>query len=107
MFRNVRVVILVSGAVALSLGLLAPPSWGERIWDSELKRYLTDQEMTAAEAFMTEEEAVKLMLPNSERIRKEVIRLSQSQKIQIEERIGWKFPEDSFEVYLGETSDKI
>ena len=23
----------------------------------------------------------------------------------IEERIGWKFPEDAFEVYIGETGD--
>ena len=47
------------------------------------------------------------MLPKSERIRKDVIRLTSEKKAQIEERIGWKFPEESFEVYIGETGDKI
>ena len=79
----------------------------ERIWDSDLKRYLTEEETSHAEVFMTEEEAVKIMLPKSERIRKEVIRLSQEKKDVIEQRIGWKFPEESFEVYIGETGDKI
>jgi len=79
----------------------------ERIWDNELKRYLTDQEMMMAEVFMTEEEAVKTMLPKSERVRKELLKLSQEKKSQIEDRIGWKFPEESFEVYIGETGTKV
>lgn len=37
----------------------------ERVWDNELKRYLTEQEMSLAEVFLTEEEAVKLMFPKS------------------------------------------
>ena len=45
----------------------------ERIWDNELKRYLTDQEMMMAEVFMTEEEAVKTLFPKSEQVRKEVV----------------------------------
>ena len=85
----------------------ASPAWSERIWDNELKRYLTDQEMMMAEVFMTEDEAVKIMLPNSERVRKEVLKLSPDKKFQIEERIGWKFPEESFEVYIGETGTKV
>src|SRR5512139_11237 len=85
--------------------LLVPcvPAWAERIWDKDLKRFLTDQEMGFAEVFMSEEEGVKIMLPKSERIRKDVINLSPEQKTQIEERIGWKFPEQSFDVYIGET----
>jgi Na+-translocating ferredoxin:NAD+ oxidoreductase RnfG subunit len=83
------------------------PAQAERIWDSDLKRFLTDQEMTIAEAFMSEEEGVKIMLPKSERIRKDVIKLSQEKKAHIEERIGWKFPEQSFEVYIGETGTQI
>jgi Na+-translocating ferredoxin:NAD+ oxidoreductase RnfG subunit len=83
------------------------PARAERIWDSDLKRFLTDQELDIAEAFMSEEEGVKIMLPKSERIRKDVIKLSPEKKAHIEERIGWKFPEQSFEVYIGETGTQI
>ncbi|MDH5253445.1 MAG: FMN-binding protein [Nitrospira sp.] len=83
------------------------PARAERIWDSDLKRFLTDQEMNTAEAFMSEEDGVKIMLPKSERIRKDVIKLSPEKKTQIEERIGWKFPEQSFEVYIGETGTEV
>jgi len=88
--------------------LLVPlPARAERIWDAELKRYLTEQEIAHAEVFLTEEEALKLMFPNSERIRKDVIRLTPEKKTEIEERIGWKFPEEVFEVYIGETGTKV
>lgn len=83
------------------------PARAERVWDSDLKRFLTVQEMAIAETFMSEEEGVKIMLPKSERIRKDVIKLSPEQKAQIEERIGWKFPEQSFEIYIGETGTQI
>ena len=89
------------------LATLATPAWSERVWDAELKRYLTEQEMMMAEVFMSEEEGVKIMLPKSERVRKDVIKLSPEKKAQIEERIGWKFPEESFEVYIGETGSQI
>ena len=79
----------------------------ERVWDSELKRYLTEQEMSMAEVYLTEEEALKLMFPKSERIKKEILRVPADRKIVIEERIGWKFPEDSFEVYIGETGVQV
>jgi hypothetical protein len=83
------------------------PAHAERVWDSELKRFLTDQEMTMAEVYMTEDEGIKIMLPKSERVRKDVIRLSAEKKSQIEERIGWKFPEEEFEVYIGETGTRV
>ena len=91
----------------LACTFLAIPAWAERVWDNELKRYLTEQELTHAEVFMSEEEAVKIMLPKSQRIRKELLRLSQEKKELVEQRIGWKFPEDSFDVYIGETADKV
>ncbi len=78
----------------------------ERIWDNELRRYLKDDDFKYEE-FMTEEEALKIIFPKSTQIRKEVIRLSQEKKEQIEQRIGWKFPEDFFEVYIGQTGDRI
>jgi len=77
------------------------------VWDSELKRYLTEQEMTMAEVFLTEEEALKLMFPNSGRVRKELLSIPADKKAVIENRIGWKFPEESFEVYVGETGARI
>ena len=94
-------------AITLLLVMSPIPALAERIWDSDLKRFLTDQEMNIAEAFMSEEEGVKIMLPKSERIRKDVIKLSPEKKSQIEERIGWKFPEQAFEVYIGETGNQI
>ena len=87
--------------------LSALPAQAERVWDSELKRFLTEQEMSMAEVFMTEDEGVKVMLPKSERVRKDVIRLNAEKKTQIEERIGWKFPEEEFEVYVGETGTRV
>ena len=95
--------------LAALFGVCLPSRVGavERIWDNELRRYLTESELEHAEVFMSEEEAVKLMLPKSQRIRRELIRLTQEKKALIEERIGWKFPEESFEVYIGETGDKV
>ena len=104
MFAHVR-----SGFLLLVVGLvLTTDAFAvERIWDNDLKRYLTEEETNHAEVFMTEEDAVKIMFPKSERIRKAVIRLSQEKKDAIEQRIGWKFPEESFEVHIGETGDTI
>ena len=104
MHIDVRPIALTALFVlALPISALA----AERIWDNELRRYLTEAELEHAEVFMGEEDAVKLMLPKSQRLRREVIRLTQEKKALIEERIGWKFPEESFEVYIGETGDKI
>ena len=82
-------------------------AWAERVWDTELKRYLTEQELGYAEVFLTEEDALKLMFPQSERIRKEILKLIPEKKLHVEERIGWKFPEDSFEIYVGETGKQV
>lgn len=81
--------------------------WADRVWDSELKRYLTEQEMSMAEVYLTAEDALKLMFPKSERIKKDLLRVPADRKLVIEERIGWKFPEDSFEVYIGETGVQV
>lgn len=97
----------VTGVALLSLLWLAAPAHAERVWDNELKRFLTDQEMSHAEVFLSEEDALKLMFPNSQRIRKEVLRLSPDQKLLVESRIGWKFPEESFELFVGETGATI
>ena len=95
-------------ATVIALLFIVPsPARGERIWDAELKRFLTEQELTHAEVFLTQEEALKLMFPKSERIRTDYIRLTAEKKSQIEVRIGWKFPEEEFEVHLGETGAQV
>jgi hypothetical protein len=104
MFAHLK---LSSLSILIGLVLATHVCAAERIWDSELKRYLTEEEASHSEVFMTEEDALKIMFPKSERIRKAVLRLSQEKKDMIEQRIGWKFPEESFEVYIGETGDKI
>ena len=104
MFDHVRSCFLL---LVVGLALTTDAFAAERIWDNDLKRYLSEEETNHAEIFMTEEDAVKIMFPKSERIRKAVIRLSQEKKDTIEQRIGWKFPEESFEVHIGETGDTI
>jgi Na+-translocating ferredoxin:NAD+ oxidoreductase RnfG subunit len=94
-------------AIFLIILLFPLPARGERVWDAELKRYLTEQELGYAEVFLTEEDALKLMFPQSERIRKEILKLIPEKKLHVEERIGWKFPEDFFEVYVGETGKQV
>jgi len=79
----------------------------ERIWDDELKRYLTEQEMSHAEVFMTEEDAVNMIFAKSDSVRKERLDLSPEQKARVESRIGWRFPETSFEIYVGEKGGKV
>ena len=95
------------GLIVWSAFVPVPHAAAERVWDNELKRYLTEQEMTHAEVFLSEEQALTLMFPTSKNIRKELIRLAPEQKQSIESRIGWKFPEDTFEVYVGETGDHL
>jgi hypothetical protein len=77
------------------------------IWDEELKRYLTPQEMGQEDVYLTPEEAAKLMFPDSDHIRNEMVSLSPEQKKLIEERIGWNFPETTFDIFIGVTKGKI
>jgi Na+-translocating ferredoxin:NAD+ oxidoreductase RnfG subunit len=105
MFDNMKTAAMIFSL--LILASLAPPNvHAERIWDSELKRWLTPEELGHQEIFLSEERALTIMLPKSTRIRKEVIQLKPDQKQAVEARIGWKFPEESFEIYIGET-DKV
>lgn len=100
--------LVTLSALLFSTGLMltAEASAAERIWDSELRRYVTDDDFKYEE-FMTEEQALKTVMPKSQQVRKELIRLTAEKKELIEQRIGWKFPEDSFELYIGQTGDKI
>jgi Na+-translocating ferredoxin:NAD+ oxidoreductase RnfG subunit len=79
----------------------------EQIWDDELNRWLTSEELGHLEIYFTEEEAAKVMFPESETIRRETLPLTPEQKTLVEQTIGWKFPETSFDVYIGETKEDI
>lgn len=79
----------------------------ERIWDHEVKRWLTPDELGHMEIYFTEDEAAKVMFPESENIRRETLTLTSEEKNLVEQRIGWKFPENSFPVYIGETKGKV
>ena len=103
--RLIRIVACTLAFACWTFSVL--PAQAERVWDDELKRYLTDQEMTHAEIFLTEEDAIKLMFPKSERIRRHMLNLHPDQKKKVEERIGWRFPEESFDMYVGETGGKV
>lgn len=76
------------------------------VWDDELNRYLTPEEMGHEEIFLTPDEASKLIFSESEQIRQANLILTPAQKNMIQERIGWEFPETSFECFIGETKGK-
>src|SRR6185295_3180649 len=103
-----RMIIRLLVVALVCLFVMSPVmAWAERVWDSDLKRYLTEQELSMAEVYLTEEEALKLMFPKSDRIKKDLLSVSAEKKIVIEDRIGWKFPEEAFEVYIGETGTQV
>ena len=79
----------------------------ERIWDHELNRWLTPEELGHLEIYFTEEEAAKVMFPDSEKIRRETLTLTAEQKAFVEQVIGWEFPEYTFDVFIGETQENI
>lgn len=105
MFHRILIVLLNT---LLFLGLTSlGQAQAEQIWDQELNRYLTPQEMGQEDVYLTPEEAAKLTFPDSDSIRLEVITLNENQKRLIEERIGWQFPESTFDCYIGESNGKI
>jgi len=96
--------ILLGFAPSLGFAQDSPP---EKIYDYDLKRWLTQEELGHIEIYFTEEEAAKVMFPESKKIRKETLPLTPEQKSLVEQIIGWKFPETSFAVYIGETKGDI
>ncbi|WP_342349836.1 FMN-binding protein [uncultured Nitrospira sp.] len=103
-----RILIILLLNALLFLGLTSGgQAQDEQIWDQDLNRYLTPQEMVQEDVYLTPEEAAKLTLPDSDSIRLEVITLTDDQKRLIEERIGWQFPESTFDCFIGETKGEI
>jgi hypothetical protein len=106
MFRRI-LNIAIFGILLLAFIPQHAHSQNDPIWDEELKRYLTPQEMGQEDVYLTPEEAANLMFPDSDHISHETITLSPEQKKVIEERIGWNFPETTFEFFIGKTNGKI
>ncbi len=80
---------------------------GKRTWDPDLKRWLTEEELGSIEVYLTEEQALKLLFPKSQQVRAEELRLTPDQKARIQEKIGWKFPEESFRAFKAESNGKV
>ena len=104
-FLMASIVLFLSGTGIFPLYAAEPNL--ERVWDQDLKRWLTPEELGHMEVYFTEDEAAKVMFPDSGNIRRETLTLTAEQKEFVEQRIGWKFPETSFPVYLGETHGKV
>ena len=106
MFHRILTIFLLNTLLSLVLtsGVQAQD---QQIWDTDLNRYLTPQEMGQEDVYLTPEDAAKLMFPESDHIRSEVIIITEDQKQLIEERIGWHFPETSFDCFIGETKGKV
>ena len=98
---------ITSFGFILFLGLLTTPAFGERIWDDELNRYLTPEENMQEDVYLTDEQAAELMFPDSENVRREVMTLTPEQKAAIEARIKWRFPEQFFVCFIGESKGKV
>ena len=79
----------------------------KRTWDPDLKRWLTEKELGSIDVYLTEEEALKILFPKAQKIQAEELRLTPDQKIRIQDRIGWKFPEESFRAFKAETDGKV
>lgn len=104
-FLIMSAVFILSGSGLCSLHAAEPNL--EKIWDHDLNRWLTPDELGHLEIYFTEEEAAKVMFPDSEKIHREDLALTAEQKDFVEQRIGWKFPESSFPVFWGETQGKV
>ena len=98
------------GAAYLCIALTtaaAAADTGKRTWDPDLKRWLTEKELGSIDVYLTEEEALKILFPKAQKIHAEELRLNPDQKLQIQDRIGWKFPEESFRAFKAETDGKV
>jgi Na+-translocating ferredoxin:NAD+ oxidoreductase RnfG subunit len=98
------------GAAYLCIALTtaaAAADTGKRTWDPDLKRWLTEKELGSIDVYLTEEEALKILFPKARKIQAEELRLTPDQKIRIQDRIGWKFPEESFRAFKAETDGKV
>ncbi|MEP6601840.1 MAG: FMN-binding protein, partial [Nitrospirota bacterium] len=76
-------------------------------WDPDLKRRLTEKELSSIDVYLTEEEALKILFPAAQKIQADELRLTPEQKVQIQDRIGWKFPEESFKAFTAQSNGTV
>src|SRR5437016_8098714 len=98
------------GAAYLCIALTtaaAAADTGKRTWDPDLKRWLTEKELGSIDVYLTEEDALKILFPKAQKIQAEELRLTPDQKLRIQDRIGWKFPEESFRAFKAETDGTV
>jgi Na+-translocating ferredoxin:NAD+ oxidoreductase RnfG subunit len=98
------------GAMCLCITLTAASAAGDtskQTWDPDLKRWLTEEELGSIDVYLTEEQALKIIFPKAQKIQAEELRLTPDQKMRIEDRIGWRFPEEKFKVFMSETNGKV
>ena len=105
MLRRVLPAVLVLQFVLAAFGFAEDPP--KRTWDPDLKRWLTEKELGSISVYLTEEQALKILFPNSQTVQAEELRLTPEQKARIQERIGWKFPEESFRTFKAETNGVV
>jgi len=98
--------MLIAGA-SPSVAQQSGDTRGELTWDDELKRWLTPAELGHEVVYLTEDQALELILSKSDDIHPEERHLTPEQKSCIEKRIGWKFPETSFLFFVGKTDEKV
>lgn len=103
----VAVVAALVAGPSLATAQTSGDTRGELTWDEELKRWLTPAELGHEVVYLTEDQALELILPASKEIHAEERRLTPEQKDCIEKRIGWKFPETSFMFFVGKTQGTI
>ena len=104
MLRHVLTAALPLWFAFAPLVIAAEP--GKRTWDPDLKRWLTEEELGSIEVYLTEEQALKIFFPKSQTIHAEDLHLTPEQKARIQERIGWKFPEEAFRVFKADSNGK-
>jgi Na+-translocating ferredoxin:NAD+ oxidoreductase RnfG subunit len=80
---------------------------GKRTWDPDLKRWLSEEEVGSIDVYLTEDQALKILFPKAPKIEPQELRLTPDQKARIQERIGWKFPEETFRAFAAQTDGKV
>ena len=82
--------------------------WAERVWDSRSQTLSDGTRNVDGRSLPHRGRGAQT---DVSKVRTHQKRSSESsprrRRPQIEERIGWKFPEDSFEVYIGETGTQV
>ena len=102
-----RIFIATLALLVAWAGLVAGAEPSKRTWDPDLKRWLTEEELGSIEVYLTEEQALKILFPKSQQVRAEELRLTPEQKARIQDRIGWKFPEESFRAFVAQNNGKV